>query len=46
MRWSKFGGEQLCELYNKVYNLPAVVCRFYNVYGKYQIENGTYATGR
>ena len=20
--WSKFGGEQLCELYNKVYNLP------------------------
>ena len=42
--WSKFGGEQLCELYNKVYNLPTVVCRFYNVYGKYQIEKGTYAT--
>ena len=42
--WSKFGGEQLCELYNKVYNLPTAVCRFYNVYGKHQIENGTYAT--
>ena len=42
--WSKFGGEQLCELYNKVYNLPTAICRFYNVYGKHQIENGTYAT--
>ena len=42
--WSKFGGEQLCELYNKVYNLPVTICRFYNVYGPYQIEDGTYAT--
>lgn len=42
--WSKFGGEQLCELYNKIYNLPTAICRFYNVYGKHQIENGTYAT--
>ena len=42
--WSKFGGEQLCELYSKVYNLPTAICRFYNVYGKHQIEDGTYAT--
>ena len=42
--WSKFGGEQLCELYNKVYNLPITICRFYNVYGPHQIEEGTYAT--
>jgi|TARA_R100000482_G_scaffold79317_1_gene31099 UDP-glucose 4-epimerase len=42
--WSKFGGEQLCELYNKVYNLPTAVCRFYNVYGPTQIEDGAYAT--
>ena len=42
--WSKFGGEQLCELYNKVYNLPTATCRFYNVYGKHQVEDGTYAT--
>ena len=42
--WSKFGGEQLCELYNKVYNLPVTICRFYNVYGSHQIEDGTYAT--
>lgn len=42
--WSKFGGEQLCELYNKVYELPIAICRFYNVYGPHQLESGTYAT--
>ena len=42
--WSKFGGEQLCELYNKVYDLPTATCRFYNVYGEHQVEDGTYAT--
>ena len=42
--WSKFGGEQLCELYNKVYGLPTSICRFYNVYGPHQLEGGTYAT--
>ena len=42
--WSKFGGEQLCELYGKVYDLPTTICRFYNVYGPHQLESGTYAT--
>ena len=42
--WSKFGGEQLCELYNKVYDLPTSICRFYNVYGPHQLEGGAYAT--
>ena len=41
---SKYGGEQLCELYSKVYGLNTVICRFYNVYGTHQIESGTYAT--
>ena len=41
--WSKFAGEQLCELYNKDYNLPTAICRFYNVYGPHQIEGGDYA---
>ncbi len=41
--WSKWGGEQLCELYNKVYNLPVVTCRFYNVYGPHQILGSEYA---
>ena len=42
--WSKHAGEQLCELYNKVYGLQSVTCRFYNVYGPNQLESGTYAT--
>ena len=41
--WSKWGGEQLCELYNKVYDLPVVTCRFYNVYGPHQILGSDYA---
>jgi len=42
--WSKFGGEQLCELYNKVYDSRTTICRFYNVYGPHQLEDGNYAT--
>tara|TARA_R110002050_G_scaffold36876_1_gene91863 strand:+ start:576 stop:1412 length:837 start_codon:yes stop_codon:yes gene_type:complete len=42
--WSKHAGEQLCELYHKVYGLNTVTCRFYNVYGPYQIETGDYST--
>ena len=42
--WSKFSGEELCRLYSRVYELSTVVCRFYNVYGPHQIEDGTYAT--
>ena len=42
--WSKYGGEELCKLYNEVYNLSTVVCRFYNVYGDNHIRTGTYAT--
>ena len=36
--WSKHSGEQLCKLYSNVYDLSTVVCRFYNVYGQYQVE--------
>jgi len=42
--WSKHGGEQLCKLYSNVYDLSTVVCRFYNVYGPHQVEEGTWAT--
>ena len=42
--WSKYAGEQLCELYNKVYDLSTAICRFYNVYGEHQLEDGAYAT--
>lgn len=42
--WSKYGGEELCKLYSSVYNLKTSICRFYNVYGPRQIEEGQYAT--
>ena len=42
--WSKYGGEELCKLYSAVYGLNTTICRFYNVYGKYQIKEGAYAT--
>ena len=42
--WSKFSGEDLCKLYSNVYDMDTSICRFYNVYGPYQIEDGTYAT--
>ena len=42
--WSKYGGEELCKLYSEVYGLSTAICRFYNVYGQYQIEDGAYST--
>ena len=42
--WSKYGGEELCKLYSEVYDLNTTICRFYNVYGPYQITDGPYAT--
>ena len=42
--WSKHAGEQLCKLYSEVYGLNTSICRFYNVYGPYQLEEGEYST--
>lgn len=42
--WSKHAGEQLCELFSKVYGLSTAICRFYNVYGPHQLEEGEYST--
>tara|TARA_R110000744_G_scaffold39158_3_gene89205 strand:+ start:1149 stop:1991 length:843 start_codon:yes stop_codon:yes gene_type:complete len=42
--WSKHAGEQLCKLYSDVYGLNTSICRFYNVYGPHQLEEGTYST--
>ena len=42
--WSKFSGEDLCKLYGNVYKMESSICRFYNVYGDYQIKEGAYAT--
>ena len=42
--FAKYTGEQLCELYNKVYGLSTVTARFFNVYGDRQPRTGAYAT--
>jgi len=42
--WSKHSGEELCALYKIVYGTLISVCRFYNVYGEHQIEDGEYST--
>ena len=41
--YTKWQGEELCKLYNKIYNLKTIICRFYNVYGPYQIIDGAYS---
>ena len=41
--YTKWQGEELCKLYSKIYNLSTIICRFYNVYGPYQIIEGPYA---
>jgi len=40
---SKWMGEQVCELYNQLYNLPSIVLRYFNVYGPREPIKGEYA---
>jgi UDP-glucose 4-epimerase len=42
--FTKWQGEELCKMYNKIYDLPVTICRFYNVYGPYQETEGEYCT--
>jgi UDP-glucose 4-epimerase len=42
--FAKFTGEQVCELYNKVYGMSTVTARFFNVYGFRQPTRGAHAT--
>ena len=42
--FTKYQGEQIVELYNRVYDVPSAICRFYNVYGPYQLTEGEYCT--
>lgn len=41
--WTKLYGEQLCKDYYRVYGLPTVSLRFFNVYGARQNPNSHYA---
>ena len=40
---TKAAGEQYCLLFDRLYDLPSVVVRFFNVYGPRQPRVGTYA---
>ena len=40
--FTKWQNEHLLELYNKIYELPTSICRFYNVYGEHQASEGSY----
>ena len=42
--FAKYTGEQLCEMYSKVYEMNTVIARFFNVYGPRQPITGPYAT--
>lgn len=41
---SKKGGEEIMELYNKLYGLSTISLRYFNVYGPRHQEEGSYAT--
>ena len=40
--FTKWQGEELIRLYNKVFNVQTVITRFYNVYGERQNTEGAY----
>ncbi|MFN7924278.1 MAG: NAD-dependent epimerase/dehydratase family protein [Bryobacteraceae bacterium] len=40
---SKYVGEEYCLMFDKLYGLPTVVLRYFNVYGPRQPETGAYA---
>lgn len=42
--FSKWAGEELCQLYQEIYNVQTVTARFFNVYGPRQPINGDFAT--
>lgn len=41
---AKKGGEELCEMYNKFFDVSTVALRYFNVYGPRHQEEGSYAT--
>jgi len=42
--FSKYIGEEVCDLYTQIYGLSTVTARFFNVYGPRQPKEGDYAT--
>jgi len=42
--FSKWEAEELCRLYQELFKSKISICRFYNVYGDYMIDEGSYRT--
>lgn len=42
--FSKWQAEKVCEMYAKIYSLPVIITRFFNVYGPREPIEGEYAT--
>jgi len=42
--FSKWQGEELCKMYERIYGLSVTICRFYNVYGDFMPTEGEYRT--
>jgi UDP-glucose 4-epimerase len=42
--FAKYTGEQVCEMYHRVYGMSIATARFFNVYGDRQPTAGAYAT--
>ncbi len=40
---SKFSGECYCRMFHETFNLPVVILRYFNVFGKRQRENSPYS---
>jgi len=42
--FTKYQGEEIIEMFHKVYGVQTAICRFYNVYGPKQLTEGEYCT--
>ena len=42
--FTKWQGDKLCHMYSEIYKVNVNVCRFYNVYGPYELTEGAYCT--
>ena len=42
--FSKWQGEELCKMYERIFGLNVTICRFYNAYGDFMPTEGEYRT--
>jgi|TARA_B100001094_G_C18136653_1_gene775496 UDP-glucose 4-epimerase len=40
--FTKWLGEEVIKMYSKIYDVPTIITRFYNVYGEHQATEGAY----